>query len=793
MAFNADLPEAQLLYEEQVCISYLTRCKQPQRTMNIANGQCNQDTSDNNMANVGLGGENAISSSLPNPRKRPLHDDPTSTSDLGQSVSVEDEPSQSSKRTRRAASTVQNEVAEEPRKSTRQRKSKATSPHPLRRSNRTPRPSKFAEGSMNDKPSKRPPSFYTREEEAMEEYLTAPSDSQPETSRSSQDAAASYNAGIEQGKPSTMYRFGKAIASVFNPVSAWTGRWKSKEPQVDQQKIVLQERQAKAEKAYAELKKTGFKGTQGTAITQNLEEVPMSQFEGPPSSSQTASFRDSAIDVEESQISVDNKDDTRMIDSDRTVMPAPFVPLVRRSVSPMPSGNGRRSSLNLPTPSLSSLKRVGSHLQLPSSKRHSAQDSSRSSTEIINPGPDGQQLRTQPSHKDLLKQQRLYNKVSNLEAKLEAARRELEAAQGFTPDGNSVPSNRRSKSFTPGALPSLPSERILKNHIHEGGVPEIRSHVLKVKNTDHGTFATERWPNPKKIPILFPNLPPAPKEEPIHKIESKKGQTASSNGDSAASQSRSKTTPTRQPMDSSTGNNKLTSQAVTRSQPEQQTSGKTASRKRHTATAPPVPELPPPFNPLQVDKAKIMLMRDAVDYRLPFGQSAMDPVNLRRTYPLITEAQIQNLIGAPPSAKKGKKNTDVTSTTHLNHVDPPTLSPPRSPSPANGEFKPSISKKSLRSGSQKVPNNSPASVRKTTQAEFEEITRQATAQETSPGEEKDVVGPLNEAVVKGLPPYPKDTSETAETPTKAGKRKPENEKPLPGVQREDFDWDKDVF
>ncbi len=218
---------------------------------------------------------------------------------------------------------------------------------------------------------------------------------------------------------------------------------------------------------------------------------------------------------------------------------------------------------------------------------------------------------------------------------------------------------------------------------------------------------------------------------------------------------------------------------------------KLPSRKRITATAPPVPPLPTPFHPSQVDKVKIMLMRPNADYQLPFGRSASDAPNLQKAYPLITDTQIEDLLGKRPA---DHKNVDVTSTTHFNHIASPTLSPP----PIDAKFKPSISKASLRSRSQKVPNNSPVSVRKTAQDVFAEITHQAAKEE-----EKDVVAPLTQSMEgKELPPYPRDPGMTVLSPGKEdADLSPESpdevekmkEKPLPGIQREAFEWDEDVF
>ena len=649
---------------------------------------------------------------------------------------------------------------------------------------------------MNDKPSKRPPSPYTRQDEAMEDYMTAPSTSQASAVRSSQDMGTTYDAGIEQEKSSTMYRFGKAIASVFNPVSAWTGRWKSKESQADPQQAVLHERQAKAQKAYAELKKTGFKGLGSSVGPLEPGVTATTQLDVVPSTSQATSFRDLAVDTDEQRLLV-GREDNQASESGTDVMPAPSVPLAQRTISPMPAASRRRSSLNLHTPSFSTLKRVGSHIQLPSTKRHSAQENIRTSTDSINSGIDGEQIKKQSSKKDLLRQQKLYKKVSNLESKLEAARRELEAVQGFAYDTTSDQTAVRPKPFTPGALPSLPSERMLQAQVNGNNINNNQADILSPSEELPGLntqsrYSADRQSNNRNLPVLFPNLPLAPKPKNTPRIEDILNHDTQTNNASSEPQLQGENAVKKPRRNRQTDENTPVPGSLPRAQSEREGSHKKPLRKGQAATVPPVPQLPPPFQPSQVDKAKIMLMREPVDYPLPFGQSAMDPINLRKVYPLITDPQIEELTGKPLLENR---NVDVTSTTHLNHAPAPTLSPPRSPSPvpADSSFKPSISKSSLRSRTQKVPHNSPVSVRKTAQAEFEEITRQAAGHETATEEEKDVVGPLNEAAMKGLPPYPKNPGVTVQNLGKQGEARMGPEKPLPGIQKEDFQWDEDVF
>ena len=150
-------------------------------------------------------------------------------------------------------------------------------------------------------------------------------------------------------------------------------------------------------------------------------------------------------------------------------MPAPNIPYVDKAITPVPNGSGRRSSLNLRTPSFQSLKKATSHIQLPSVKRNST---------TLEVGDASQQVKKQPSKKDLAKQQKLVKRVSNLELQLETARQELEkslASTNATQPATQPIGKTTRKPFKPGALPSLPSERLLNAHVNEQGVDEDNS------------------------------------------------------------------------------------------------------------------------------------------------------------------------------------------------------------------------------------------------------------------------------------------------------------------------------
>ena len=105
-------------------------------------------------------------------------------------------------------------------------------------------------------------------------------------------------------------------------------------------------------------------------------------------------------------------------------------------------------------------------------------------------------IRPQASRKDLHRQQKLRKRVSDLEGKLEIARRELDEAkarqlqqpsssssssQSRTPLSPIAPPNTLTlKAFVPGALPSLPSERLL----FLGGMDDRRQALKKADERD---------------------------------------------------------------------------------------------------------------------------------------------------------------------------------------------------------------------------------------------------------------------------------------------------------------------
>ncbi|EGD91460.2 hypothetical protein H112_01265 [Trichophyton rubrum D6] len=354
---------------------------------------------------------------------------------------------------------------------------------------RQERQSRFLEGSMNDKVSTRPPSVFIGEEQ---EYLLstymdehnggkgvngwqpttggrAPATPSLQGKKGSLSSAKTNKTDASDAKSSGVFRFGKAIVSAINPMGVWgnvSEIWKghdsSSKGSGSREMPVDTPHAARIEKAYQEYKASaayrsatpstaplhryGYSG-ENTASPQKLLPVqtPQPQLSHHPSASTQPS-----------------------ISKELPPTPLEWQGLPASTVSKRSSFQtvkGSRSFLNL---------------------SHS--------------------LRKEQSHKDLARENKLRKKVSNLEEKLLRYKRELstfahdedkkvdelegDAHAGLAVQVNnhvthhlyphatvglSVPSapspappsndmrhmRMRSKKFVPGALPSLPSERLL--------------------------------------------------------------------------------------------------------------------------------------------------------------------------------------------------------------------------------------------------------------------------------------------------------------------------------------------
>ncbi|KAL8951171.1 MAG: hypothetical protein Q9222_002831 [Ikaeria aurantiellina] len=623
-----------------------------------------------------------------------------------------------------------------------------------------PRPSKFLEGSMNDRASTKPPSIYIRDDEAMEEYHAGDTRSgfTSQDSNDLDDDKMYYDAGIEITKQSGMYRFGKALASAFNPVNVWqgiNGIWKNKEPLVQPEKSVLQERKVKAEIAYSHLKNEGFIGTQ--PLSTRAASMDRSKFSGRGSQdySGDSSYRDSAVGFDEPRIShASSRVQPTPSGSEDLLVPSSVLKPALKVSSPFSQADStRKTSMNLRRPSLPSLKKVKSHIQLPSAKRRvpDLQPSAPSSAFATRHNSE-QKLTRQPSKRDMAKQAKLSKHVSNLESKLDAARRELQLSRGQIPDVPKIPRGSR-KVFNPGTLSSLPSESILQSSIpgEEHSNPTDRDR-------------DQLWtPKKSESKVRSATTTPASRQPSVHELEAtpassrRKRKSSSERAANATHKFRQSEDDDSDPdwrmsmkkIPRARKSRKIEETSSPHHNPAKPATsytksvGPTDSPSVQTQTlAVSVPKLGSPFDATKVDKAKLIAMRSIPNDNIPFGSHLDDIVNLQKTFPLSNQKQIDeyllSLRTASPNATKYEKTSDQTHHTCRNSS----------------------------------PNRS-------------------IGRDLSTIHESVVVDPSKD---KSIPPLPRSNALGLRqaTHTNVSRFKPDN-KPLPGVPKEDYNWPEDVF
>lgn len=328
--------------------------------------------------------------------------------------------------------------------------------HPVDRS--PERESRFLEGSMNGRVSKMPPPEFTGEESQRENRRSRVKSKTAQPASSSGSTAEKADTARHSG----IYRFGKSVVGTFNPAN-WKLLW-TKPPQADEtpQEKALRERQEKAERIYQELKESG-------------------------------SFRDATTARPSFRIPEPEKHDSGIS--------------ITTPVGVTPNAEKRYGRIFLDPPS-------------PAKSRPS-------SIRSLRKRPDAP--RRAPSSQDLRKHRRLAKRVSDLEDRLAAARQQLldamppppvpalpvSPATMLSPGSVLSPASVVSqtpvlvpstpvlspgpvlstpsqpvleprvarRSFVPGALATLPSERLLSGYLaaeEDGDVKEVKKEVKKV-------------------------------------------------------------------------------------------------------------------------------------------------------------------------------------------------------------------------------------------------------------------------------------------------------------------------
>ncbi|KAL9104889.1 MAG: hypothetical protein Q9163_000206 [Psora crenata] len=692
-----------------------------------------------------------------NPRKRHIHETPPAVMQVDYASAVQQdqavESCPSSKRHRPAEWPLKSDIGREVA-SVKSKKLQTRSPPPQSksRSKKSPRPSKFKEGSLNDKPSKHPPSAYIGQETAMEDYVKSAGEHLSKGGRV-------YDAGVEPIKPSGMFRFGKAIANALNPATVWqgiNGIWREREQPVTAAKRVSQDRQDDLFRIYEDLKATGFNGI-NSPMTAGRE-VERSPVSGEVQTSGRTSFRDSAVDVGESRSS--NRP-SQELDAGKSLK-APVGDRKSRSVSPFLGANsGRRSLTHLRTPSFQEQRGAKSHIQLPSPWHWSSSTSDLPATKpvdntmpTINPG-----IRRQPSKKDIARVYKLNKRVSDLELKLETARQELEQSLRDAPPVPSLPVTLDRKPFVPGNLPSLPSERTLSQYLggRERTVPaSVQANVGQNAMNKGQASRPESGQHASQVQSQPRNYPTDSTRDIKKSLRSGKAGESRTSYQNALKE---------QPITAS-------SQTVIKKHRLPRVPSNTPRNSPKGPEAE-VPSLPAPAtipDPSSIDQTGSLTSCVSPEDQVNFGKSAKDRINLE--YPAATDVQ---LIDSSACQTTGDKNaTRYLSAQHSKCPTSPSLRRPRVGSSTITRSQ------ALKRGISPPPPSLASARKKRDIVDIENKPLQNTA-----------VGRTSKLNYTSRATCNKPTTKTA---SEAGNTtQPTVNKPLPEIQKEDYQWDEDVF
>ena len=653
---------------------------------------------------------------------------------------------------------------------------------------------------MNDRVSNKPPSIYMKAGDAME-GLSNPSHKKAVLRKAvgMEGNTTSYDAGIEVSKPSGVYRFGRALVNAFKPITVWRGfsnNREEKDQNLPSEKSLMQERQLKAEKAYAELKKNGYKGTQPSSRTVECLSIPVIKVEPAIDERRHYPLRDSGVDVDGYCPSTESEHNDQVLTPARTPIPLPPTPPTRRMVSPTSNASSpRKSSLHFRKPSFQNLKKVKSQIQLPSMKRPMS----------IEPESGGEHstvqrdLRKQPSRKDIAKQVKLSKKVSNLEAQLEIARLNLRRSMHETPADANIQLHRGPRAFKPGALASLPSERLLS----KGLVINERGEALRTEEAEavYESFSEkqamlssgddqEEIAGVDAASQLEKELVDSFKQHNLCKKRNRESRpdvdipstTEPVDANIVESSGVKEERPKRRLRSSSKIQEIIVTSADDCKILEQGSVLRTPSIRPHQALeeVPPLPTAQVVFDPSQVDQARLLSMRCIGDMKTPFGRHPEDLDNLRKEFPMISTDQLARYVD-----KLSRDDTKVTDHTSLAHhhqeVVAPLLARPRSVSPIKSE--PRKAPKPIRPALQICNYNSNSTILKpngTTTDAMEQC-------RVLSGTVDLVKSPVGQGQL--LPPFPNLIAPVVS----GGDRKVENEKPTPIIQKEEYEWPDDVF
>lgn len=329
---------------------------------------------------------------------------------------------------------------------------------------------------MNDRVSAKPPSVFIRHDEDMEQYVAELLEASPVKSPSKGPYGSHGNLGdfadpsismadLDKGlsRRSGLLRFGKAIATALNPLNLWSDHKTSKQSSDDRtpQPNLTNERKERVEKIYMEMKRDGRLSKMGM-IPHTTQHTRTLVAKGPTAAELSLSAQGPAAGPC-FHSSLDETETVKHAPDHEKPLPQPPKFTEHGLVEDAIAGRSarRRASFNFKSPSLTNLKKTRSDIHLAGSESRSTSRDPDVISDILTVEAS-QVVKKQISRKDLQKQQKLSKRVSNLESKLDLARRELIEVVGEPSYSHPQPNKTFSrKPFTPGALPSLPSESLL--------------------------------------------------------------------------------------------------------------------------------------------------------------------------------------------------------------------------------------------------------------------------------------------------------------------------------------------
>lgn len=360
---------------------------------------------------------------------------------------------------------------------------------------------------MNDRTSQKPPTTYIGTDEELrsqfdyeeQEDVRGRKLARPGKYATRGNSSVADRSG--SSRHSSIFRLGKSLASTFNPTN-WKIWSKQQSPVEDEENAHLQalrERQQKAEKMYRDLKEAGhFRG----------RSVGSRDREAGSDSIALHSKHDSGIEI--AGHDAGSRRVSRDMSTEDKRKGRVFIepPRIFRDGSPASNAGSLATSL-------ASTPKQGFHFKKPSL-------SSIKKALIIEDHKDGNQhqrpIHRIPSRREMEKQQKLVKKVSDLEGKLQAARRQL--AEVLNEPLPEQPSKFGRSRFVPGALASLPSERLLSEYVesepgfsdnegHQVGravtVDDMKDNELGEQNGSHKVAVTPSWLGK---PLAHQEMPP---------------------------------------------------------------------------------------------------------------------------------------------------------------------------------------------------------------------------------------------------------------------------------------------